>query len=70
MLPVHVESYSGYKANERPRRFVLDDKIYDIAVVLDQWHEPDATYFKVKSVEGKTAPVRRAGRRVDIPERV
>src|SRR5262245_61811883 len=53
-VPIHVESHSGYKANERPRQFVLDDEIYEIAAVLDQWYEPSAMYFKVQSIEGKT----------------
>jgi hypothetical protein len=53
-LPVYVDAYSGYKANERPQRFVLDEEIYEIAAVLDQWYEPAATYFKVQSIEGKT----------------
>ncbi len=34
-LPVYVQSYSGYKANERPRQFVLDDESYDIAAAFD-----------------------------------
>ena len=52
-LPIYVDAYSGYKANERPRKFVLDEEIYEIATVLDQWYEPSATYFKVQSTEGK-----------------
>ena len=40
--------------NRRPRQFVLDEQIYGIAVVLDQWYEPSAMYFKVQSTEGKT----------------
>jgi hypothetical protein len=52
-LPIHVEAYSGYKANERPHQFMLADEIYEIAAVLDQWYEPSATYFKVQSTEGK-----------------
>jgi len=52
-LPIHVEAYFGYKANERPRQFHLDEEIYEIAAVLDQWYEPSAT-FKVQSTEGKT----------------
>ena len=35
-LPIHVDAYYGYKANERPRQFVLDEDIYEIAAVLDQ----------------------------------
>jgi hypothetical protein len=53
-LHVYVDAYSGYKANERPRQFTLDDEIYEIAAVLDQWYEPSAMYFKVQSTEGKT----------------
>ena len=53
-LPIHVDAYSGFKANESPSQFVLDEGIYDIAAALDQWYEPSATYFKVQSTEGKT----------------
>ena len=53
-LPIYVDAYSGYKANERPRQFTLDEEMYEIDAVLDQWYEPSATYFKVQSTEGKT----------------
>lgn len=53
-LLIHVDSYSGYKANQCPREFVLDEEIYEIAAILDQWYEPAAIYFKVRSTEGKT----------------
>src|SRR5262245_37404560 len=53
-LPIHVDGYSGYKANERPRYFTVDDDLYEIAAVLAEWHEPSGTYFKVQSTEGKT----------------
>jgi hypothetical protein len=53
-LPIHFDCYSGFKANERPREFILDEELYEIAAVLDQWYEPSATYFKVQSTEGKT----------------
>jgi hypothetical protein len=53
MIPVHVEAYSGYKANERPLRFYLDEGIYEIAAVEDRWQDPDAEYFKVRTTEGK-----------------
>jgi hypothetical protein len=52
-VPIYVEAYPGYKANKRPRQFALDEEIYEIAAVLDQWYEPSATYFKVQSTEGK-----------------
>jgi hypothetical protein len=42
------------KPTSAPAQFVLDEEIYDIAAVLDQWYEPSAMYFKVQSTEGKT----------------
>ena len=33
---------------------MLDDEIYEIAAVLDEWYEHSARYFKVQSTEGKT----------------
>jgi hypothetical protein len=50
---VHVETYSGYKANERPLRFHLDEDIYEIAAVEDRWQDPHAEYFKVRTTDGK-----------------
>ena len=53
-LPIYVDAYSGYRANERPCSFELDEEIYDIASVEDRWHEPDAEYFKVVTTNVKT----------------
>jgi len=48
-MRVTVDAYSGHKANERPRRFVLDDHAYEVIEVLDQWYGPDSLYFKVRA---------------------
>jgi hypothetical protein len=53
-LPICVDAWSGYKANERPRQFVLDEEVYEIAAVLAQWYERAATYFKVRTTDDKT----------------
>ena len=52
-LPIHVDEYSGHTANQRPRSFTLDEELYEIAAVLDQWYEPSATYFKGQTTEEK-----------------
>ena len=52
-LPIHVTSYSGYKANERPCDFTVDEDLYEIADVEDRWYEPDAMYFRVRTTEGR-----------------
>ena len=53
-LPIYVDAHSGYKANERPLRFSLDEETYDIASIEDRWQEPDAAYFKVRTTNSKT----------------
>lgn len=57
---VQVESYSGYKANERPAAFVYQGHRLEIAEIIDRWYEgglearrPEIDYFKVKTTEGK-----------------
>jgi hypothetical protein len=36
-LPIYVDVYSGYKANERPQSFTLDKENYEIASMEDRW---------------------------------
>ncbi|MBI4459156.1 MAG: hypothetical protein HY648_03730 [Acidobacteria bacterium] len=51
-MKVSVSSYSGYKANERPQRFLLDEHAYQVEEVLDQWYGPETVYFKVRANDG------------------
>ena len=53
-VEVEVESYSGYKADERPRRFRLGDRWLTVEEVGDRWYDPEATYFRVKADDGAT----------------
>jgi hypothetical protein len=52
-LPIRVEACPGYKANERPRDFTVDEDLYEIAEVGDRWYDLDAMYFRVRTTEGK-----------------
>jgi hypothetical protein len=52
-LEIYVDAYSGYKANERPRQFTLDEDTFEIEVVEEQWRSPDAAFFKVRTSGGK-----------------
>lgn len=54
-LPKHirVSAYSGYKANERPLAFYLDDRRYAVADVVDRWYGVEHDYFKVLADDGK-----------------
>jgi hypothetical protein len=48
-LEIYVDAYSGYKANERPRQFVLDEDIFEIEAVEQQWRSR-ATFFNQEFV--------------------
>jgi len=48
-LPIHVDEYSGHRANQRPRSFTVDEQVFNIEAVLDQWYQPSGTYFKVRT---------------------
>ncbi|SPF42297.1 conserved hypothetical protein [Candidatus Sulfopaludibacter sp. SbA4] len=37
------------KADERPLRFRLGDRWYQVEEVLDRWYDPDAIYFRVRA---------------------
>lgn len=51
MLSVRVQCYSGYKADERPVRILLGQRVLEVVDVEDRWYEPGATYFRL-TVDG------------------
>jgi hypothetical protein len=52
MSELRVECYAGYRANERPIRFVLRGRSFEITEVEDRWFSPDAMYFRVRAQDG------------------
>ena len=52
MFEMHVECYAGYRGDERPLRFTFRGHTYEIENIDDQWHSPDATYFRVRAQDG------------------
>jgi hypothetical protein len=51
-LPIHVDAYAGYRADERPRRFELDGVEYSIYAWERERRTPDSRCFLVRA-EGK-----------------
>ncbi len=49
---IDVVAYSGYKANERPVLFVLDDQKKEVKEIKDRWFGPDHDCFKVLADDG------------------
>ncbi len=49
---IDVIAYSGYKANERPVSFVLEEQKREVKEIPDQWRGQDHDYFKVLADDG------------------
>lgn len=51
-MKLTVRCYSGRKADERPIRFNLDGRQYQVETVLDQWYDPEHIFYKVRADDG------------------
>lgn len=54
LLRIQVECYSGYMAEETPRRLLLGRRRVEIVEILDRWLAPDHRYFKLVGDDGST----------------
>ena len=52
-ITIRVECYAGYRGEETPRRFHLDERCIEIKSVIDRWLAPDYRYFKVEDDDGR-----------------
>jgi len=50
---IQVESYSGYKANERPTLFLLRSERIGVVDIIDRWYGADHDFFKVLADDGR-----------------
>jgi hypothetical protein len=50
---IEVSAYSGYKANERPLSFVIDQERIEVRDVIDRWYGEEHDYFKVLAGDGR-----------------
>lgn len=50
---VKVESYAGYRSDERPVRVVFGERTEEVKMVEDRWYSPGATYFRVVVESGE-----------------
>ncbi len=52
MSEIRVECYAGYKADQRPIRFTLGERILEVMEIEDQWFSPAARYFRILASDG------------------
>ena len=47
-----VRCLAGYRANERPISFLVDEREIEIRAILESWREPDYLFFRVETDDG------------------
>ena len=50
---ITVQTYAGYKGDERPVSFSREGGVFRIMEIVDRWYDPDHTCFKVLADDGK-----------------
>jgi len=54
VMKIRVICYHGYRANERPLKFYIGDKVLEVKELLDRWYGEREDYFKVLVDDGNT----------------
>jgi hypothetical protein len=57
-IPLVVECYSGYAADERPVAIQLGARRIPVQVVIDRWYGEDHAYFKLAGEDGAVYLIR------------
>ncbi len=47
-IEVKVECYSGYKADESPRRVFIRERPLEVTRIVDRWYDLHGNYYKVE----------------------
>ena len=53
-LRISVQTYAGYKGDERPVSFSRGGRTFQVMVIVDRWYDPDHGCFKVLADDGRT----------------
>jgi len=53
-MNITVTCHAGYRGEERPLSFSMDNREHIIQEILDSWHGPDYRYFKVRDDRSDT----------------
>lgn len=49
---VQVKCYAGYRGEEAPRSFLLDEQEVEVEEIVETWRTPQARCFKVRTEDG------------------
>ena len=50
---IKVSAYSGYKLNERPLSFLLNEQLFEVKQIIYSWRDPDHDFFRIEADDEK-----------------
>ena len=66
-MMLRVQTYSGYKADERPVRITLGERTLEVTCILDRWYAPGSSYFKIVASDENTYILQHRGQKPHEP---
>lgn len=60
LLRVRVECHAGYRGEQRPLRFFLNERRIEVVEIIDQWYGPDYRYCKLRGDDNDVYILRQA----------
>lgn len=57
-IPIKVNSYSGFKGEERPVSFTIGDRTFQVVDLMDSWYGEGHDYYKVSADDGAVYIIR------------
>jgi hypothetical protein len=51
-MPIRVECYAGYRAEQEPRAFWCGERRLEVRAIVDRWAAPAQRWFKVDADDG------------------
>ena len=55
---IEVVAYSGYKANERPISFIVDNRRVEVRDIIHRWYDVEHDRYKILGDDGKIYQLR------------
>ncbi len=53
-MRITVQTYAGYKGDEKPVSFSREGQTFQVREIVDRWYDPDHNCFKVLADDGRT----------------
>ncbi len=54
-----VQCYAGYKGEQGPQRFLVEERWLEVEEILKEWREPATEFFRVRASDGLVYVLRR-----------